>query len=347
MPELFGMNITITVLVIGGILLVSGVKIIKKYERAVVFRLGKIMGTVGPGMIYVTPLIDRMVRVDLNKHLPGWQGLPKDELNQKVQALVSKTPLETFQRTLMATDSTSVTRFSSGHLRARCVILLLVVGMVADLIAIGSGYAEISMLHRAKTGGVTLAEAKASDFRQMIVGGLQLITILATVIAFLFWIHRAHRNLSAFGARNLKYSPRWAVGGFFVPVLNFVRPVQVIIEIWNASDPNADVSDASSFRNVTGFDFSWQNIAAASTRLIAFWWYSLLLANLVSMPLARVSSKAGGTIDQVITRDWLGMIPDFLFLLPAVLAILVVRAISARQEEKNARLSLRDNPLPA
>ncbi len=97
MPELFGMNITITVLVIGGILLVSGVKIIKEYERAVVFRLGKIMGTVGPGMIYVTPLIDRMVRVDLNKHLPGWQGLPKDELNRRVQELVRNTPRKSFR----------------------------------------------------------------------------------------------------------------------------------------------------------------------------------------------------------------------------------------------------------
>ncbi len=90
----FGFGPLYTFLIILGVLLVIGIKKLKEYERAVVFRLGKIMGTVGPGMIYVTPLIDRMVRVDLNKLLPGWQGLPKDELNQRVQALVSKTPLE-------------------------------------------------------------------------------------------------------------------------------------------------------------------------------------------------------------------------------------------------------------
>ncbi len=46
MPGLFGMNIVATVLVIGGILLVSGVKILKEYERAVIFRLGRV-STVG------------------------------------------------------------------------------------------------------------------------------------------------------------------------------------------------------------------------------------------------------------------------------------------------------------
>ncbi len=97
MSELFGMNITITVLVIGGILLVIGIKKLKEYERAVVFRLGTIAGTVGPGMIYVTPLIDRMVRVDLNKYLPGWQGLPKNELNRKVQELVRNNPHKSFR----------------------------------------------------------------------------------------------------------------------------------------------------------------------------------------------------------------------------------------------------------
>ncbi|MCZ6906963.1 MAG: SPFH domain-containing protein [Deltaproteobacteria bacterium] len=65
MPGLFGMNIIATVLIIGGILLVSGVKILKEYERAVIFRLGRMVDPRGPGIIYVIPLIERMLRVDL------------------------------------------------------------------------------------------------------------------------------------------------------------------------------------------------------------------------------------------------------------------------------------------
>jgi len=72
MPGLFGMNIIATVLIIGGILLVSGVKILKEYERAVIFRLGRMVDPRGPGIIYVIPLIERMLRVPIlpaNKNL--------------------------------------------------------------------------------------------------------------------------------------------------------------------------------------------------------------------------------------------------------------------------------------
>ena len=65
MPGLFGMNIFITVLVIGGILLASGIKIMNEYERAVIFRLGRMVDARGPGIIYVIPLIERMQRMDL------------------------------------------------------------------------------------------------------------------------------------------------------------------------------------------------------------------------------------------------------------------------------------------
>jgi len=62
MPGLFGINILGTVLVIGGILLVSGIKILREYERGVIFRLGRMVDPRGPGIIYVIPLIERMVR---------------------------------------------------------------------------------------------------------------------------------------------------------------------------------------------------------------------------------------------------------------------------------------------
>ncbi|MFQ5853782.1 MAG: SPFH domain-containing protein, partial [Candidatus Binatia bacterium] len=65
MPGLFGMDAAVTFLVIVGLLLVSGIKILKEYERAVIFRLGRMVNPRGPGIIYVIPLIERMMRVDL------------------------------------------------------------------------------------------------------------------------------------------------------------------------------------------------------------------------------------------------------------------------------------------
>ncbi|MFQ5853634.1 MAG: SPFH domain-containing protein, partial [Candidatus Binatia bacterium] len=54
-----------TFLLIVVVLAVSGIKILREYERAVIFRLGRMVNPRGPGIIYVIPLIERMMRVDL------------------------------------------------------------------------------------------------------------------------------------------------------------------------------------------------------------------------------------------------------------------------------------------
>ncbi len=91
MPGLFGINILGTVLVIGGILLVSGVKILKEYERAVIFRLGRMVDPRGPGIIYVIPLIERMLRVDLRTvtmDVPPQDVITRDNVSVKVNAVL-------------------------------------------------------------------------------------------------------------------------------------------------------------------------------------------------------------------------------------------------------------------
>jgi regulator of protease activity HflC (stomatin/prohibitin superfamily) len=47
------------------IILPSALRILREYERAVVFRLGKLIGAKGPGLVFLIPLVDRMVRMDL------------------------------------------------------------------------------------------------------------------------------------------------------------------------------------------------------------------------------------------------------------------------------------------
>jgi len=91
MPGLFGINIIATVLIIGGILLVSGVKILKEYERAVIFRLGRMVDPRGPGIIYVIPLIERMLRVDLRTvtmDVPPQDVITRDNVSVKVNAVL-------------------------------------------------------------------------------------------------------------------------------------------------------------------------------------------------------------------------------------------------------------------
>src|SRR5258708_34780991 len=50
---------------LGGILVAQTIRILREYERGVIFRLGKLVGTKGPGLIFLIPIVDRMVKMDL------------------------------------------------------------------------------------------------------------------------------------------------------------------------------------------------------------------------------------------------------------------------------------------
>ncbi|MHA1361464.1 MAG: SPFH domain-containing protein, partial [Candidatus Freyarchaeota archaeon] len=49
-------------------LILPNIRILKEYERAVVFRLGRLLGAKGPGIIFLIPIIDRAVKVDLREN---------------------------------------------------------------------------------------------------------------------------------------------------------------------------------------------------------------------------------------------------------------------------------------
>ena len=55
----------VVVVILGAIILPQAVRILREYERGVIFRLGKLLGAKGPGLILLIPVVDRMVKMDL------------------------------------------------------------------------------------------------------------------------------------------------------------------------------------------------------------------------------------------------------------------------------------------
>lgn len=87
---MISMNILV-LLVLAGVFLASAIKILPEYERAVVFRLGRIIGAKGPGLIILIPYIDKMVRVDLRTitlDVPPQDIITRDNVSVKVSAVV-------------------------------------------------------------------------------------------------------------------------------------------------------------------------------------------------------------------------------------------------------------------
>jgi regulator of protease activity HflC (stomatin/prohibitin superfamily) len=68
----------------------SSVRILREYERAVVFRLGRLAGPRGPGLVVLIPMVDRMVRVDLRTvvhDIPPQDVITRDNVTAKVNAV--------------------------------------------------------------------------------------------------------------------------------------------------------------------------------------------------------------------------------------------------------------------
>jgi regulator of protease activity HflC (stomatin/prohibitin superfamily) len=73
------------------VILASMLRIIREYERGVVYRLGRLIGTKGPGLIILIPVIDRMIKVDLRivtLDVPAQDVITKDNVSVKVNAVV-------------------------------------------------------------------------------------------------------------------------------------------------------------------------------------------------------------------------------------------------------------------
>ncbi|GAA0562802.1 slipin family protein [Chitinophaga japonensis] len=82
---------SIVLIVFAVILLASAIRILREYERAVVFRLGRLTGIKGPGLILLIPVIDKMVRVSLRTvvmDVPPQDVITQDNVSVKVNAVV-------------------------------------------------------------------------------------------------------------------------------------------------------------------------------------------------------------------------------------------------------------------
>src|SRR4051812_41863642 len=78
-------------LVLVGLFLFFSVKVLKEYERGVVFRLGRIIGAKGPGLIFLIPFVDKMVRIDMRTitlDVPPQDAISRDNVTIKVNAVV-------------------------------------------------------------------------------------------------------------------------------------------------------------------------------------------------------------------------------------------------------------------
>lgn len=141
---------------------------------------------------------------------------------------------------------------------------------------------------------------------------LRIPLFIATVVFFLIWEHRAFNNLSALKARNLEFSPGWAVGWWFIPFANLVKPFQAMRELYNESDPDFDPN--------LGFLSS----SSSAPAMMGFWWACWIIGNIFS----NISSK----LDDTTVFPVLMIISSAFEIIAGALLIKIILDIVKRQD---------------
>ncbi len=192
--------------------------------------------------------------------------------------------------------------FRSGASLAVWITVFLGLGIACDL------------------SGLFIAPLRSDDHNLIsaLFAVLQGLLLIVTGILFFVWTYRSYKNLSAFDAGGLKTTPGWAVGYFFVPFLNLVRPLQAFKEMWRASAITAP--DAG----------RWAWTSTRSSPLVLSWWLLWLLKGVCDNIVSQFPDNYGdnGVYIRFTAFSHLASVAA------AVCAIFVVRGITARQEAK-------------
>ena len=146
------------------------------------------------------------------------------------------------------------------------------------------------------------------DHRATTANNLLFVLILLTAALFITWHYRLLRRLERSLSQPLPHSPGWAIGGWFVPLLNLVRPKQMVNDTWRATTP----PEATTRRIPLSFHFWW-----------ALWLLSSLLTGIAG-------HLPGGSLDEIVARGKVAVAGDVATVGAALLAMVVVLTLDQR-----------------
>ena len=152
------------------------------------------------------------------------------------------------------------------------------------------------------------------------------------VIFFLIWLYRAFSNLSPLKARNLEFSPGWAVGWWFVPIASLFKPYQAVTELWRESDPDYDE------------DLGFLSSVVSNPAFFGIWWGSWILSNIT----ARITTKLGDSENPEMFKLFFAslIVSSLLTIIAGSILIYIIHEVTNRQEKRFQRIgeSIRNLP---
>lgn len=190
---------------------------------------------------------------------------------------------------------------------AAIVTLVLVIG--ADLLSMAADSERLRLVNKvlADPTSVTLPTLNASDDRVVRSGWILLVTAALCAAAFITWMYQAAKRAQELRQDALRHSRGWAVGGWFVPFLNLVRPPQMVNDIWASARPIDQVK--------------------RGTPLVGWWWGTLIVSGVFARVGMTGSEDSLTSLRDATRVDLAGSVVD---IAAAALAIAVVWKVTER-----------------
>jgi hypothetical protein len=200
---------------------------------------------------------------------------------------------------------------------AGVLIVLLALNGVASLVFGVLQVGELQALERFRRGEpISAGEIVDAMDRSDLISQVGSWLFVLTAIAWLVWQHRAHANLHAAKVPGLEFSPGWAVGWWFIPIANFVKPFGTVRELVKAS----------------AADPAWRQ--TRTWPVIGWWWASLVVGVVAGSAVGVVAGLRSDepiSAESLVNLDRLGLVLTVLSVASAILAILIVRSVAQRQ----------------
>jgi heme/copper-type cytochrome/quinol oxidase subunit 2 len=209
--------------------------------------------------------------------------------------------------------------------RASIAKSLLVVAIVVHCFALVVDFGQLALVQQIQSRTATIADVRANDSRQALVGLISLAVYVLAAVAFVAWFHRAYANAARLGATGLRHGTSLAIFAWFIPILALFWPKEIADDTWKATDPDLPAEAGDRWRD------------AKVPAVFAFWWLAWIATNVLSLMSRRLS---GDTISALRVETFLALGRDGLGVTAGILAIVVVNALSRRQEARAARLAV-------
>ncbi|MFO0559084.1 MAG: DUF4328 domain-containing protein [Polyangiales bacterium] len=229
----------------------------------------------------------------------------------------------------------------SAEGRAKLAIAALSLTLASRLFNGWTAFAQNELIHKIEGGEqVDQARLATSDLLVAVAGVGQFALLIVTAVLFLRWLHRTSATARMLGAL-LLHSPKDAVWAFFIPFVNLKRPYDVVKNLHDALlDPSLPEAKAMMVADGAGGYRSVQMQAppppvALPAAAVGAWWGMYILSGFVANGASRANDS---TLAGLASRNVGTMFSSAFDIVSAVLAIVMVRGVTARLTERYRRV---------